>query len=89
MGLLFAPREDILIALGHLQKEQKKALPPRTSYWKTDSEKFVRATLPTAWRGAVAPSIFSDGTAEMKTTSRPRANSPYCQANGCGAEIPM
>ena len=64
---------------------------PRTSYWKSDSEEFVRATLPTAWIGTKTYGAFNiDGIAEMKTRSRLRANSLYCQVEEkLGAEIPM
>ena len=64
-------------------KEKEKVLPPRTSYWKSDSEKFVRATLPTAWTATENCGAFNiDGIAEMKTTIRRRAKSLCCQVNG-------
>ena len=73
------------------EREEEKVLPPGTSYWKSDSEKFVRATLPTAWIGTENYGAFNiDGIAEMKTTSRPRAYSLCCQVKEkLEAEIPM
>lgn len=52
-------------------KEQEKILPPRTIYWKSDSEEFVRGTLPTAWTGIEnCGALNLDGIPEMKTTNR-------------------